>query len=305
MALPRRAPAAHGGLIGVRIGFHVSVSAGLLWTARHARSIDCKCLQVFVRNARGWRARELTDSEVGGFRELLGRYRIAPLVVHSCYLVNLASPDPDLRERSRKAVADDMRRAQLLGAACVVVHPGHHMGAGLPWGLRTLVASLRCLLDGGPPDIHLLLENTAGRRTELGGTWEQFGRVLDELDDPRCGLCFDTCHAHAAGYRLDSARWVGRTLQAFRSAVGLAPLRLIHLNDCRGPAGARQDLHEHIGEGTIGERGFRALLRRREVQGTCAILETPLRRPQDDRRNMRRVRRLMARAGGPNRSPAD
>lgn len=288
----------------MRIGFHVSVSAGLLWTARHARSIGCECLQVFVRNARGWRARELKDAEVGGFRELLGRYRIAPLVVHSCYLVNLASPDPDLRERSRKAVADDMRRAHLLGAECVVVHPGHHMGAGPARGLRTLVASLRFLLDSGPPDVHLLLENTAGRGTEVGGTWDQFARVFDRLDDPRCGLCFDTCHAHAAGYRLDSARWVGRTLRAFRSEVGLARLRLIHLNDCRGPAGARQDLHEHIGEGTIGESGFRALLRRREVRASCAILETPLRRPRDDRRNLGRVRRLMAAGAASGRPPA-
>ncbi len=110
--------------------------------------------------------------------------------------------------------------------------------------------------------------------------------------DERVGICLDTCHAHAAGHRLDSARWVGRTLRSFDAILGLDRLRLLHLNDSVGRPGSRVDLHQHIGRGTIGKEGFRALLRRRALRRVCAILETPFQREGDDRRNLARVRRL-------------
>jgi deoxyribonuclease-4 len=279
----------------MRIGHHLPVSDGLLKTARRARSIGCECLAIFGRNPRGWRARTYAPDEVAGFRDSLARSDIQPLVIHGSYLVNLASPDRGLRHRSLGAVADDMERVARLGGRFVVLHPGHHMGAGVARGLRTLAASLRSLLAGAPTSVGLLLENMAGRGTELGGDWEQFVRLLDHLGgEPRVGICFDTCHAHAAGYRLDGPRWVARALREFDQALGLERLRLIHLNDCRGPAGARQDLHEHLGKGTIGERGLRALLRRRELRTLAAILETPIQRAGDDRRNLRRAKALMA-----------
>ena len=280
----------------MRVGVHVSVAEGLVRAARRGRSLRCECLQIFGRNARGWRGRAYSESEIAGFRDLLVHDEMSPLVVHSCYLVNLASPDRALRVRSLGSVADDMQRAALLGGRFVVLHAGHHMGKGLASGLRTLAASVRLLLKGAPSGVELLLENAAGRGSELGGEWSQFVRLLDLLGgDERVGVCFDTCHAHAAGYRLDHPRSVGRALRGFSSALGLSRLRLIHLNDCKGAAGARVDQHEHIGLGTIGDEGFRAFLRRRELRGRCAILETPMQRPGDDRRNLARVRRLLGR----------
>jgi len=279
----------------VRVGIHVPVSGGLVKAAKRARALGCECLQIFARNSRGWRARTYTEPEITAFRHVLAARDIAPLVVHSCYLVNLASPDRSLRERSLRSVADDMRRAALLGGGCVVFHFGHHMGAGTPRGLRRIAASLRSLLAGAPDGVDLLLENSAGRGTEMGGEWSDFTDLFDLLDgDDRVGLCFDTCHAHAAGYRLDGPHRVGRALREFDSLVGLSRLRLIHLNDCRAPAGSHVDHHEHIGLGTIGDAGFRALLRRRELRQRCVILETPIDRPGDDRRNLRRVRKLQA-----------
>lgn len=279
----------------MRIGFHLPVSRGLPHAARRAHAIGCDCLQIFVRNARGWRARAYPEQEVERFRGLLARYGIAPLIIHSCYLVNLASPDPRLLTRSRRAVADDMLRAAQLGSPAVALHTGNHVGAGLEVGLRLLAESLRRLLDRAPPTVQLLLENAAGSGRQIGACWEDFVRLLDLLGwDQRVGITFDTCHAHAAGYRLDSSPWIGRALRQFDSALGLERLRLIHLNDSRAAAGSHLDRHEHIGRGTIGDRGIRALLRRRDLQHLCAILETPIQHPRDDARNIAHARRLAA-----------
>jgi len=277
----------------VRLGVHVPVAGGLGKAARRARSLGCECIQVFARNARGWRGRSYRGGEVAEFRGILGRAGIAPVVVHSCYLANLASPDRALRERSLRSVADDMLRAVALGGATVVTHFGHHTGAGTEAGLTTLAQSIRSLLAGAPDSVQLLLENTAGRGSEMGSTWEEFVRLLQLLHgEKRVGVCFDTCHAHAAGHRLDRARWVGRTLREFHGALGISRLRLIHLNDSLGEAGSRVDHHQHIGQGTIGDAGFRALLRRREIGDRCAILETPMKRRGDDRRNLQRAKML-------------
>jgi deoxyribonuclease-4 len=186
-----------------------------------------------------------------------------------------------------------MSRAALLGGRFVVVHFGHHMGRGVAAGLRRAAASVRSVLKEAPTGVELLLENSAGRGTELGNEWEHFAALLDLLDgDARVGVCFDTCHAHAAGHRLDSARSIRRTLRSFATVLGAARLRLVHLNDCRGEAGSRVDLHEHIGRGTIGDAGFRAFLRTRALRRLSAVLETPIQRKGDDRRNLRRTKRL-------------
>jgi len=279
----------------VRIGFHVSVGKGLVQTARHAHAIGCDCLQIFVRNARGWRGRVYAEREIAQFKQLLAQYHIGPLVVHSCYLVNLASPNPELLAQSRRAVADDMERAAALGSRAVNMHTGYFVGEEAEGAIATLAASIRGLLAEAPPGVDLWLENAAGRH-RLGTDWRHFARLLEKLDgEPRLGICFDTCHAHAAGHRLDSARWVGRTLREFDAVLGLDRLRLIHLNDSRGAAGSQLDRHQHIGRGTIGDRGFRAFLRRRALQDRCAILETPLDRPEDNARNIRRARELAGR----------
>jgi deoxyribonuclease-4 len=217
-----------------------------------------------------------------------------------------------------------MVRAARLGGRFVSSHFGHYRpgsaGFSLPLSppaapLRTLAASIRSLLADAPPGVQLLLENSAGCRAgspnpAFGADWSDFAQLFDLLDgDERVGVCFDTCHAHAAGHRVDSARWVGRTLRDFDRVIGLSRLRLIHLNDSRGAAGSHIDRHQHIGRGTIGDEGFRALLRRRDLRvpkasacgvqaeayttrDRCAILETPIDRPGDDRRNLRQARML-------------
>lgn len=277
----------------MRLGLHLPVGNGLIKAAQRARRLRCECLQIFARNARGWRGRNYTAEETEGFRHLLATRDVAPLVIHSCYLVNLASPDRALREQSLRSVADDMARAAVLGARFVVFHFGHHMGAGPQEGVRSVAGALKSLLRAGPSEVQLLLENSAGRGTELGADWGDFVDALDLLHgDERVGVCLDTCHAQAAGHRLDGPQRVGRVLRALAASVGLDRVRLIHLNDSRAAPGEHVDHHEHIGRGTIGEVGLRSLLRRRELRDLSAILETPIDRPGDDRRNLTRAKRL-------------
>lgn len=286
----------------MRLGVHVPVGQGLVKAAAHARAIGCEAIQLFARNARGWRGRAYSAEELAAFRCALGpvatrgnrtRIPLTPLVVHSCYLVNLASPGQALREQSRRAVADDIARCAIMGGQFVVFHFGHHMGAGTNAGIKTVASGVRQLLQDMPPDIQLLAENSAARGTEMGGEWQEFAHFLDLLDgDERVGVCFDTCHAHAAGYRLDTPQHAGRTLRAVNEAIGLARVRLLHLNDCQAEAGSHVDHHEHIGKGRIGEAGFRSLLRRRELRHCAGILETPVDRPGDDRRNLKKAKAL-------------
>jgi deoxyribonuclease-4 len=277
----------------VRLGYHISVAGGLVKAAQRAVAIGCECLQIFARNARGWGSREYPATEVEAFRAALKERDLAPLVIHSNYLVNLASPSRELREKSRRAVADDLERAARLGAEFVVTHSGHTMGEGLGTGLKRLGRSVRALLRDAPTGVRFLLENSAGGEAHLGGRWEHFAQLLDQLDgDLRLGVCFDTCHAHAAGYRLDTPRRVGEAIRTFADTLDLDRLGMIHLNDSQGAAGEHRDRHEHLGKGTIGDAGLRAILRRRELRDRCAIMETPIRKQGDDLRNLRHARGL-------------
>ncbi len=278
----------------MRLGYHVPVAGGLVHAARQAHEIGCQCLQLFPRNARGWRGRAYSEAEVEAFRRERERFDLGPLVLHSNYLCNLAASKQALLARSREVVADDLQRAHRLGAQFLVTHPGHPVGESVEIGLERLGESVRLLLRDLPEGVRFLLENTAGGEGQLGGRWEHFARVFAEVDhDPRVGVCFDTCHAHAAGYSLDSPRRVSAVLREFDRIVGLDRISVIHLNDCQGESGGHRDRHEHIGKGTIGDAGFRALLRRRELQDRCVILETPIREKEDDARNLARVRELV------------
>ncbi len=278
----------------MRIGYHVPVAGGLVKAARHAHAIGCECLQLFPRNARGWRSRVYTDKEVAAWQAERERFDLRPVVLHSNYLVNLASSNATLLAQSREVVADDLQRAQRLGASFVVTHSGHAVGEGVEVGLTRLAESLRTLLPSVPRGVRFLLENTAGGEGQLGGRWEHFAFLLEQVGhDPRLGVCFDTCHAHAAGYRLDSPRRVGEALRLFSAIVGLDRLAVIHLNDCQSECGGHRDRHEHIGKGTIGDAGLRALLVRRDLRDRCAILETPIREKEDDARNLAHVRELV------------
>ena len=165
-------------------------------------------MQIFTRNQTQWKAPPLPEEEIARFRAEQGRTGIAPVVAHGSYLVNLASPDPALLARSREAFLEELRRAAALGLPCVITHPGAHMGAGVEAGLARVAASLDWIGERAGAGAPLVcLENTAGQGTVLGGDFAHFGAIFGKVSEPaRLGVCVDSCHGHAAGYDLATAK---------------------------------------------------------------------------------------------------
>ena len=299
---PRSFPRRPSGPPRARLGAHLSIRGGLERAVERAGTIDATALQLFVKSARQWDARPLARGESALFRRAVAASGLdGALLAHACYLINLASPDPALWRRSVAALADELARCGRLGIPYLVVHPGAHLGAGEPAGIERVARALDRLLaprgrprPGGP---ELLLEVTAGQGSCLGWRFEHLRRILERTRaEPRLGVCFDTCHAHAAGYGLERASDYRATFAAFERLVGCSRIRAFHLNDSRGARGSRVDRHAHIGEGRVGLSGFRRLLNDRRFADTPMVLETPKGEDlADDRRNLVTLRGLVPR----------
>jgi deoxyribonuclease IV len=267
-----------------RLGAHVSSAGGVSKAWPRAAEIGCDAVQLFVKNASTWRAKALPEREIATFRETRettaghGTPAPMPVVAHASYLINLASPDEENLVRSRDALADELLRCTALGVDGLVVHPGAHMGEGEGAGLATIARSLDVVFSRHPEiTARLLLENTAGQGTALGWAPAQLGAIVAAVDEPaRLGVCLDTCHAFAAGADLRVDEGYDAFLAAVDAAVGLDRVEAWHLNDSKGPLGARKDRHESIGQGQLGVAAFERLLGDDRFAATPMILETPL-----------------------------
>jgi deoxyribonuclease IV len=264
----------------VRIGAHVSVAGGLGRAPGNARAVGCESLQVFVSNARGWAPPPVDPAGDERFRADLAAAGLGPLFVHAPYLVNFASASPVTRERSREVVAATLAKAAGIGAAGVVVHAGAALASGRAAGLATTREALLPLADavatpGAPastPD--LVLELTAGTRGSLAARFDEMAELLAACDHhPRLRVCMDTCHAQAAGYDLGDPAGVTKTLDELFTTLGDRVV-LVHANDSRDPVGAGRDRHCPIGTGTIGDRGFAAILAHPGLAALPVITET-------------------------------
>lgn len=271
-----------------RIGIHTSIAASLAGAAEKAASLGCDAFQIFSSSPRMWRASRLDTAEVRRFRQTREKLGLYPLAIHTNYLVNLAAADPVVRERSVEAFRAELERAVTLGAEYLVLHPGSHRGQTVERALRVLARSLgqaaRRLRLGC---LRVLFENTAGGGCTLGRTPDEL-LELRRLADLPAGFCLDTAHAFAAG------------LDFLALLDVLRDVPVVHCNDSRTGFGSRVDRHEHIGKGKIGRPGFRRILAAPRLRETALILETPVERAGDDRRNVRALRSLLE---GGNRKP--
>jgi deoxyribonuclease-4 len=232
-------------------------------------------LQIFTKNANRWQGKPISPAEAEAFRQAWQESRVGPVMAHDAYLINLASPKKGVQEKSQNALRDELQRCAQLGVTDLVMHPGAHLETGEAAGLERVRKALQAILSDSPVEVRLLLENTAGQGSYLGGDFVHLAMLLDEFDEQRTGVCFDTCHAHTAGYDLSSAEGYARTMAEFDSLVGLDRIKAFHLNDCLKPCGSKIDRHAHIGEGTIGRAGFTCLMQDRRFTGLPMILETP------------------------------
>ena len=300
-------PAVTGGtfdkLPAMLTGAHMSIAGGVDTSVARGTLVGCRTMQIFTKNANQWKAAPLADDVVRRFREELDRSGITPVVSHDSYLINLASPNAELREKSVAAFLDELERAEKLGLLGVVTHPGAHVGEGEEAGLDRVAESLRSILEATRSfRVNILIENTAGQGTSLGWSMEHLAHLLRGVDGhARVGFCLDTCHLHAAGHDLTTDAGYEATIKAFDDAVGLDRLRCLHLNDSLKLFGSRVDRHTHIGQGTLGEEPFGRIMRDGRLAGVPKILETPKEGEgvAEDRMNLATLARLAAPPAGP------
>jgi deoxyribonuclease-4 len=258
------------------IGAHMSIAGGMHRAFEHGARAGCRALQVFLKNSSQWQSRTLTEEDRTLFFEARNESQIRSVVAHDSYLINLASPDPDLFRKSIAALTEEMRRANFLGIGALILHPGAHTGAGEAAGLRRAANGINRALAEVPPPVMLLLENTAGQGTCIGHCFEHLAAILDRVRQAdRAGVCLDTCHLFAAGYDIRTSAGYSRTMKKFNSLIGTERIFAFHVNDSRRPLGSRVDRHAHIGQGCIGTEAFRCLLNDRRFFRVPKILETP------------------------------
>jgi deoxyribonuclease-4 len=258
----------------MRIGAHVSSAGGLCHSVTVGREMGCATIQVFLSNPRGWALPPDDPEGDRRFRELALAADQYPVFVHAPYLVNFASKSDAFRERSRVLVGRTLARGAEIGAAGVVVHTGSAMGAGRSVGIARIRSAVMPLLElpGGPD---LLFELTAGAGDAVAARFEEMAELLDALDGhPRLRVCFDTCHAYAAGYDLSRADTAAAALDELFAVLG-ERVALVHANDCAEPLGAHRDHHAPIGAGEIGMTGFAAILAHPGLADLPVVIETP------------------------------
>jgi deoxyribonuclease-4 len=262
------------------LGCHLSIAGGVDKAIDRAEELGINAVQIFSHNARSWHMGALKSGEAERFQSRREKSPVEFVVIHTIYLINLASPDQKIFEQSVQALISEVERAGALGIEAVNTHVGAHTGSGREAGLKRIIAALaRVLADPkvqGAPNVKILLENDAGEGTALGVTFEELGMIFDGARQPeRLGLCWDTCHAFAAGYDFRTTEGLERMLQECQRHVGLERLQLIHVNDSKHPLGSHRDRHEHIGQGYIGLEGFRPLINHPKLRAVPLVLETP------------------------------
>jgi deoxyribonuclease IV len=283
-------------------GVHTSIAGGVANGIANAVRLGCDTFQIFTASPQSWpirvpnpaaktattsgqpsanndrgSAKPFADCEAKEFRKLLLKSRLKFPTAHDSYLINLASPDPALWRKSVEGFVDELIRAEALELKYLVAHPGAHIGCGEETGIANVARAIdethsRC------PDfrVKILLELTAGQGTCLGCKFDHLAAILKRIAQPRrVGVCFDTCHVFAAGYRLFPQADYENTIREFDRVIGLRRLKLFHLNDSKKPFGSRVDRHEHIGKGCLGLEPFRFIVNDPRFQKTPMILETP------------------------------
>ncbi len=257
------------------LGAHVSVAGGLDNAFARGLESHCTALQIFTKNANRWQGKPISNDDAIAFQQAWQKSGIGPVIAHNAYLINLASPKQDVWEKSKAALRDELLRCAQLGITGLVMHPGAHLGTGVEAGVERIREAFREILPETPPEVRLLLENTAGQGTYLGGDFAHLAALLEGFDEDRFGVCFDTCHAHTAGYDLSTSESYTEVMAKFDRLVGLEQIKAFHLNDCLKPCGSHVDRHTHIGQGTIGRAGFTCLMQDQRLDAIPMLLETP------------------------------
>ena len=278
------------------LGAHVEARHGLWNAFLNAAAIGADAIQVHPTPPGFWGSPKPTDGDVERFKEAYSQAGRPPFYFHAVYLINLASDDPRVNPRSESTLAGYLQAADQLGISGVIFHVGSHKGAGFDAVLPKVTARIQAALARADPQhTRLLIENNAGTGGCIGARFEEIRALIDAVADTRLGACFDTCHAFASGYDLRTIEMAHGTLDEWARVIGLERLEVVHCNDSATGLGSMRDRHQNVGQGDIGEDGFRALLHDQRLRRLPFILEVPgLQGNGPDAANMEILRRLAA-----------
>ena len=254
------------------IGAHMTIGKGVNKALDDALSIGADTMQIFTRNPRGGKAKELSEEEIKLFRTRVEELKFGPWVAHAPYTINLASVKTEVREFGIRTLKEDLKRVELLGGQYLVVHSGAHTGQGTEKGLELLAEALEEILSASSPKVSILLEGMSGSGSELGAKLEQLQWVIAELNKPNLGVCLDTAHLFGAGY--DVCRWE-ELLQRIEEIIGAEYIKAMHINDSAADLASHKDRHASLGEGMIGLQAFQKIVSHEKVRQLPLILETP------------------------------
>ena len=257
------------------IGAHVSTAGGLVNAHGRGVEIGADSIQVFNQSPRMWRPTRWKDDDIAAFLELMDDGPIRSIVIHAVYLVNCASKDPDIREKSLASLVHSLRMGDAIGAAGVVLHPGSTVGEPHDEALARVGHALRSALEESE-SCPLLLEDTAGAGNTLGRSFEELAELVELAGGhERLGLCLDSCHLLASGFDVRTADGLAEVVDSCVSLVGEGRLRCLHVNDSQTPLGSNRDRHAPLGEGELGARGCGAFLSEPRFEGLPTIFEGP------------------------------
>jgi deoxyribonuclease-4 len=257
------------------IGAHVSPAGGLPKAIERGTERGCRAIQIFNQSPRMWRPTSYSEQDVAAFREAMAASEIDAVLIHAVYLLNCASEDADIREKSLTSLTHSLRTGQRIGAAGVVLHPGSaktgHVGQAIERAGETIA---RALADSEGCELHL--ENTAGAGGTLGRSFQELAELIEAAGgDPRLGVCLDSCHLLASGYDIRTPKGADAVIKEAVAALGRGRIRSLHLNDSQTPLGSNRDKHANIGDGELGQEGCAAFLSVPALQKLPCVLETP------------------------------
>ncbi|MEO8456928.1 MAG: deoxyribonuclease IV [Chloroflexota bacterium] len=282
----------------MRIGAHVRSGGGVDSAIDRALEMGAETIQLFSGSPQAWRRKNYTVKEVDAFKQKTADTGIAPAFIHGLYLVNLASQNPEVLQKSYDALVAEMSAAALIGAKGVIFHLGSHKGAGYEACVDQVVEQAKRVLDATPPEAWLILENSAGMGGAIGSKFDELGKIVREVGGDRVKVCLDTCHTFAASYDIKTRPGLDDTIKEFDETIGLDRLVAVHANDSKAPLGGGLDRHANIGEGHIGRDGFINILSHPAFADVPFLLEVPgFEDSGPDKQNVEILKELRTEAG--------
>lgn len=277
----------------LHLGAHMSIAGSIDQAIDRALSIGCTALQIFTASNRSWSLKDLSSQEIELFKAKQKQHAI-PVVSHCSYLINLASPNKLVQKSSRQTLLHELKRCHALGIKYAVLHPGSKLTSPEKEALQQVAKYLDEIITEAQADVTILLETMAGQGNTLGNTFEQLAYLRDAIHHKKfIGICADTCHLFASGYKFSTPHEYKELWQNFDAILGLERLKVIHINDSKKECGARADRHDHIGQGKIGLEAFSMLMNDPNFATTIKIIETPKTSLEEDFVNLKKLKDLI------------